>query len=464
MNALDAADLVFPKSGHQTLKGLKEAYLKELLRETLLVAANIRHPDESRGPGPRGSLDSGFRPLSNGSGSGTSSPMLGRRNDGWNVTPSLYELLAGALKTNPKALLEILSSPEIAPAVWCFKRQKDFPGFEERIARAVEALPGSLLISLAARNLLPPGGVSWEIGTVPISLISHSLGFSLTLESGSGWHFENGRVSALGDARFKGGVNLNSETLLGRRPAAAGISSELCYVTLKHPHLIKLALKDFNPIAEAEAHPDKSGNALDLGGHSEEDWRASLAQCLDWTQDLWPELFEEMEILLKSIVPVGYSGTKHLSASYREAVGTIYMTLHPHLLTMTEALIHEFQHNKMNLASYFDAFLENAFFPLYKSPVRPDPRPLWGVLLAVHAFLPVAEFYRKMRAAGHPVSKSPDFDKRLAEIDEKNREGMATLREHAQWTLAGRKLMDELEAVEERHKGDLVIKFRPVRP
>ena len=441
MNALDAADLVFPKSGHQTLKGLKEAYLKELLRETLLVAAKSRS---------------------------------------WNVTPSLYELLAGALKTSPKALLEILSSPEIAPAVWCFQRQKDFLGFEERIARAVEALPGSLLISLAARNLLPPGGVSWEIGTaftrearacrsifgndvmlrpVPISLMSHSLGFSLTLESGSGWHFENGRVSALGGSHPRGGVNLNSETLLGRRPAAAGISSELCYVNLKPPRPIKLALKDFNPIAEAEAHPDKSGNALDLGGHSEEDWRASLAQCLDWTQDLWPELFEEMEILLKSIVPVGYSGTKHLSASYREAVGTIYMTLHPHLLTMTEALIHEFQHNKMNLASYFDAFLENAFFPLYKSPVRPDPRPLWGVLLAVHAFLPVAEFYRKMRADGHPVSKSPDFDKRLAEIDEKNSEGLATLREHAQWTKAGRALMDELEAIEERQKGDLVHKI-----
>ena len=433
MTAFDAADLLIPKAGHRTLKSLKEAYLKELLRETLLIAA---------------------------------------QNRSWNLTPPLYELLAGAVKQDPKVLIEILSSPEIAPTVWCARRKRDFPGFEERIEEALAALPGSLLLPLSARGLLPESGVLWELGPalassaracqsisksgvmlrpVPNSLLAHSLGFSLTLREGTGWRFENGRVSVAGDSPNQGSVNLNSETLLGRRPTAAGISSELCYVTLKPPRLIKLALKDLNPIASVEAHPDKAGNALNLGGHSEEDWRASLAQCLDWILELWPELFEEMEIALRQIVPVGYSDTKHLSASYKEAVGTVYMTLHPHLLTMTEALIHEFQHNKMNLASYFDGFLENAFFPLYPSPVRPDPRPLWGVLLAVHAFLPVAEFYRKMRAASHPVSQTPDFEKRLAEIDDKNREGMETLRAHARWTPAGRALMGELEKMEARH-------------
>ncbi len=410
-------DLLLPKSGHQTLKNLKETYLKQLLRETLVVAA---------------------------------------QNQSWNLTPPLYELLAGALKTSPKSVLEILSSPEISPIVWCHQRKNDFPGFEKRIKEALQALPGSLLLSLAANKLLPPVGAKFLTDS-QTEIISHSLGFSMKLEEGRlGWHFGAGSVSALKSSGTEGQVNLNSETLLGRRPAAAGISSQLCYVTLKPPRPIKLALKDINPIAEIEAHPDKTGNALDLGGHSEEDWRAALTQCLDWILELWPELFEEMEILLKQIVPVGYSDTRHLSASYREAVGTIYLTLHPHLLTMTEALIHEFQHNKMNLASYSDIFLENAFFPLYKSPVRPDPRPLWGVLLAVHAFLPVSEFYRKMRAAHHPVSQTQDFERRLKEIDEKNREGMETLRMHARWTPAGRALMKELEALETQHQGQRV--------
>ena len=412
-------DLVVPKPGSPSLKNLKEAYLKRLLRETLAIAI---------------------------------------QNRSWNLAPTLYELLAGALKASPRSLLEILSSPEISPIVWCYQRKNDFPNLKKPIEDALQALPGSLLLSLSANKLLPPSGAKWMTSA---EIISHSLGFSMKLEEGRlGWHFGAGSVSALKSSGTEAQINLNSETLLGRRPAAAGIYSQLCYVTLKPPRPIKLALKDINPIADIEAHPDKAGNALNLGGHSEEDWRAALAQCLDWISELWPELFEEMEILLKQIVPVGYSDTRHLSASYREAVGTIYLTLHPHLLTMTEALIHEFQHNKMNMASYFDIFLENAFFPLYKSPVRPDPRPLWGVLLAVHAFLPVSEFYRKMRAARHPVSQTPDFERRLKEIDEKNREGMETLRMHARWTPAGRALMKELEALETQHQDNKFFNSR----
>ena len=89
----------------------------------------------------------------------------------------------------------------------------------------------------------------------------------------------------------------------------------------------------------------------------------------------------------------------------------MYLTLHPNVMTMTEAVVHEFQHNKFNVASDSVEYLENAFHPLYQSPIRPDPRPLWGILLAVHAFLPVAELYRRMRDAGHPFAARPDFER-----------------------------------------------------
>src|SRR6185503_20664745 len=94
-----------------------------------------------------------------------------------------------------------------------------------------------------------------------------------------------------------------------------------------------------------------------------------------------------------------------LSASYQEAIGTIYMTLHPSLMTMTEALIHEFSHNKINALFEIDDVLENAWSPLYASPVRPDPRPLHGVLLAVHAFLPVARLYEALIQAREPAAQ-----------------------------------------------------------
>jgi HEXXH motif-containing protein len=176
-----------------------------------------------------------------------------------------------------------------------------------------------------------------------------------------------------------------------------------------------------------------------------------LEQCFALVERYLPGEHAEMRSLLHEIVPVGFDGVRHLSASYREAVGTVYLTLHPSLMIMTEAVIHEFQHNKFNVSAYSAEYLTNAFHPLYKSPVRPDPRPLWGILLAVHAFLPVAELYRRMRDGGHEGAAHPDVERRMREIDLKNHEGMEMLRAHAQLTPAGRAMFDDLEALERRH-------------
>jgi len=113
-------------------------------------------------------------------------------------------------------------------------------------------------------------------------------------------------------------------------------------------------------------------------------------------------------------------------------------------MTMVEAIIHEFQHNKLHALLELDPLLHNAFAPLYSSPVRPDPRPLQGVLLAVHAFQPVARLYQRMRDAGHPGTEQPDFVRRYAQIMKGNHEGASVLLEHGQPTAIGQGLLDEI--------------------
>ncbi|MBK8696875.1 MAG: hypothetical protein IPN17_32580 [Deltaproteobacteria bacterium] len=162
-----------------------------------------------------------------------------------------------------------------------------------------------------------------------------------------------------------------------------------------------------------------------------------------------PALRAEMDLFVHQIVPVGYHDQRHLSASYQESIGTIYMTLHPNLMTMTEALIHEFSHNKINALFELDPVLDNAFWPLYASPVRPDPRPLHGVVLAVHAFQPIARLYEAMTAAGEPVSKSPDFQRRFAQIRKVNRDGAEVVLGHGVPTAVGRGLLDEMRRWDE---------------
>jgi HEXXH motif-containing protein len=205
-----------------------------------------------------------------------------------------------------------------------------------------------------------------------------------------------------------------------------------------------LAGVDNNPLAMSEAHPDKAGNRLDLGGRAPHEWTEMLAGGLELIGRYMPELRGEIDLYLHQIVPVGFDAEAHLSASYQEAIGTVYMTLHPQPMTMVEATIHEFQHNKLHAELELDPLLHNAFSPLYSSPVRPDPRPLQGVLLAVHAFFPVARLYQLMRAAGHEGTDRPDFERRYAQIVKGNHEGASVLLEHGQPTRIGQGLLDEI--------------------
>jgi HEXXH motif-containing protein len=202
-----------------------------------------------------------------------------------------------------------------------------------------------------------------------------------------------------------------------------------------------LALADANPLAMNEAHPDKQGNAIDLGGRPVDEWLASLRSALDVVSTYLPDLRSEMRLYVQAVVPVGYFPDRHLSASYREAIGTLYVSLHPDLMTMVEALVHEFQHNKLNALLELDEVLTNPPEATYASPVRPDPRPLHGVLLAVHAFVPVARLYERMIEAGDTRAR-PD---RWRAVVRMNREGMEVLRAHARPTPVGQGLMDELE-------------------
>jgi HEXXH motif-containing protein len=210
---------------------------------------------------------------------------------------------------------------------------------------------------------------------------------------------------------------------------------------------VALALEDDSPLAALEAHPDKHGSALDLGGASPDAWRASLADALARLERYLPALTDELPFVVSQMVPVGVDPERHLSASYREALGTVYLSLHPDPLTMAEAVLHELQHNKLNAVLTTRPLLENDPEERYTSPVRPDPRPLLGVLLAVHAFVPVAALHLAMRDAQDPASRGARAEARLAQVVRGNEEGLVMLERHARPTPDGGALLAELRAL-----------------
>lgn len=209
-----------------------------------------------------------------------------------------------------------------------------------------------------------------------------------------------------------------------------------------------LALADVNPLSMLEDHPDKSGNAIDLGGRDATEWTAALAQAMSLIEEGLPELHREITSSLERIVPVGFQPEMHLSASYREAPGLVYLTLHPSALTLAEAIVHETQHGKLNVLRWFDPVLENGDTTWSRSAVRPDLRPLSGVLLAVHAFVPVAALHLALFESGHPLAQGPVFERRRAEVLAANAHGLATLRELGKPTAVGRRVVDGLEELQ----------------
>jgi HEXXH motif-containing protein len=211
---------------------------------------------------------------------------------------------------------------------------------------------------------------------------------------------------------------------------------------------IQLALADNNPLSGIEAHPEKvTPNTVDLGGRGEVEWTAGIGAALSTIEKALPGTARDVHTVLQQVVPTGFDAEKHLSCSYQEDVGTIYLSLHPSALTMAEAVVHEVSHNKLNALFDLDPVIYNGRQELYASPVRPDPRPIHGVLLAVHAFVPVACMYEAL-LADSSTPRGPGEERslreRFAAVVRSNRAGTEVLRQHARPTPVGEGLLAEL--------------------
>lgn len=342
------------------------------------------------------------------------------------------EALEGTLARDPGLVASVLRRPTVGTLLRCLRKDRGPDADRVRGARHFAELRALVALEFGLAGRLPrPISVSGAP-----RLLSQRGDLDLTPPPDTARIlFENERVVAfLGEHALPWvfGQDTSPGWNVGRPFHPLGPS-------------MALTLADNNPLAMLEAHPDKHGNAVDLGGHPPETWCKTLRDALDLVGRYLPTLREELELFVHQVVPVGYDAHKHLSASYQEALGTIYLTLHPSLMTMTEALIHEFSHNKVNALFELDPVLENAFWPLYTSPVRPDPRPLHGIVLAVHAFQPVARLYELMLAQDAPESRQGSFRERYARIRSANRRGVEVLLAHARPTPLGQGLLEEFQ-------------------
>ena len=333
------------------------------------------------------------------------------------------------LKEQSSGVLSAVGSPDVLPGLLSMASSQRPPSV---------VLPGlvpALLASLHGAGFTPDEAILWEH---PYSGFAHPR---------AGWvDVSGGARSMLLDAAGLAVESSNgSRTDVGASWVGPDLSASRAPTAVGRESLgVHFSLVDSNPLSMDEAHPDKSGNEVTLGEKTHDEWVSSLNQAMDLIGQALPEWYAELVTTTHRLVPVGYEPEMHLSASYREAPGLVYLTLHPDPLTMAEAIIHETQHGKLNRLSWLDPVLNNAYTAWSESPVRPDLRPVMGVLLAVHAFVPVAALHERLESAGHPLAKTHRFQERRAEVLAGNAGGLDIVERMGDATPLGQRVIDDL--------------------
>ncbi len=343
----------------------------------------------------------------------------------------------GAGPRGAAALLNALRSPTVAALLRSIRNEVKKPGFQRaEVEPVLVELLAVLGFELGLAGVLD---APLCLTRSPPRLLSLQARADLRLPSGArALHFSPGSLHIEGST---GGITVDL--------AAVARGEEIANLQVQRPYHpivgdMMFAVADDNPRASYGAEPGEPGNPIDLGDHPVEEWLGALRAALAPIERHTPELWSELTLYIQQMLPAGYHAVTHRSASYRESIGAIYLTLHPSPMTLTEALIHEFSHNKLHALFELDPVIRNPPSARYRSPVRPDLRPLRGVLLAVHAFLPVAYLYERMIAEGHPLTRSPYFAERFAQIRGINREAASVVLAHAQPTAVGEVLIDEI--------------------
>jgi len=130
------------------------------------------------------------------------------------------------------------------------------------------------------------------------------------------------------------------------------------------------------------------------------------------------------------------------SATARHAFGAFGMTPPASAVELLVAMVHEFQHSKLNAIQDLVPLFTRDDGNTYFAPWRADPRPAGALLQGVYAFLAVADVANRLRGVPHLRESA---EKQFAIIREQLRPAVEPLRELSTLTSWGRRFVAGLE-------------------
>lgn len=172
--------------------------------------------------------------------------------------------------------------------------------------------------------------------------------------------------------------------------------------------------------------------------------RRALALASEALSVAWPNLWSELTALVEVVVQCE---GPFRSATRMQSFGAIWTETSEvsDPLHAFELLLHEGGHHALGLREQFGGYLVNAG-ELGSHPLRPDPRPLRGVLHAAFVTCRLTEGlmrYREHFGDAGPLEGAPVSD-RWRELSQAAIASLEVLERQAEWTPAGRSLFEAL--------------------
>ncbi|HEY9779557.1 MAG TPA: HEXXH motif-containing putative peptide modification protein [Leptolyngbyaceae cyanobacterium] len=171
--------------------------------------------------------------------------------------------------------------------------------------------------------------------------------------------------------------------------------------------------------------------------------KKKLADGIELLRKTGEERYEEIETLLKGIVLL--TGQRFVGGSDIAYHGIAFLNLDPDwsVYTFADHLVHEGAHILLHMANELTPFLQNPDFYGAPSPIRKDPRPLYGIFHSTYVFMRLVMLFKHF----YTDSTVDEVCFRLHRHLLGFYEGMQILNKYAIFTPEGEELFDGMICV-----------------
>jgi HEXXH motif-containing protein len=173
-------------------------------------------------------------------------------------------------------------------------------------------------------------------------------------------------------------------------------------------------------------------NTLDQGQESQLH-REIIEYCrtIRLLNELLPDVFHWVSVATQVVIPMRKKGTDLVhSGSQANLFGLVYTDLHGGRAQIVETVIHETAHNHLYAIEAFQPLVDPSHKGKYHSPLRPEPRPLRGILLAYHALSYICAAFVDAVQASYLAAR--DIEKVFADLCARRDEAEDTLNSNKQ--------------------------------